>query len=360
MRITFVLGSILISGGLRVIATHAKFLTDKGHKVKLVCAYGECRSFKQRAKSRLFLEGRPANQPLSSPYLDSLGLDYSVVDHSNPVKNGDVPDADLVIATWWETAEWVDAFAPEKGVKCYLVQDHEVFVAGKYERVERTYRLPLHKLVVSRWLQDVMAILYHDENCTLVGNAVDSEHFNSPLRSKNSVFTVGFLYTPIARKNITLAIQAIKQARELIPELQVVAFGIYEPGVELPLPGWVQYHKNPAQNDVPKIYASCDAWLFTTISEGFGLPVLEAMACRTPVLATRAGASVEFVNAETGRLLPSSVDAFVDAILEFADMKDSEWRQLSNNAFRKARETSWEKSSGKFEETLIALVATQD
>ena len=31
-----------------------------------------------------------------------------------------------------------------------------------------------------------------------------------------------------------------------------------------------------------ELYGGCDAWLFATRNEGFGLPILEAMACRTP------------------------------------------------------------------------------
>ena len=40
--------------------------------------------------------------------------------------------------------------------------------------------------------------------------------------------------------------------------------------------------------DMPPIYAACEALIFPSLGEGFGLPVIEAMACGTPVLLSRA------------------------------------------------------------------------
>ena len=70
--------------------------------------------------------------------------------------DADLPDADIVIATWWETAEWVNALSPAKGRKVYFIQHHEVFSYLPVERSRATYRLPLHKIVISRWLKDLM------------------------------------------------------------------------------------------------------------------------------------------------------------------------------------------------------------
>jgi glycosyltransferase involved in cell wall biosynthesis len=43
------------------------------------------------------------------------------------------------------------------------------------------------------------------------------------------------------------------------------------------------------------VYADCDVWLFASFSEGFGLPIIEAMACRCPVVATRAGCAPDVI-----------------------------------------------------------------
>ena len=69
-----------------------------------------------------------------------------------------------------------------------------------------------------------------------------------------------------------------------------------------------------------KEYQSCDALLFPSRSEGFGLVALEAMACGKPVIASRASALTEVVaDGETGILCPlDDVDAFASACRRLA------------------------------------------
>lgn len=59
-------------------------------------------------------------------------------------------------------------------------------------------------------------------------------------------------------------------------------------------------------------------WLFTSLEEGFGLPILEAMACGTPVVASRAGAAPDLIrDGETGYLCDWDVAHFTAAIRRY-------------------------------------------
>jgi len=72
------------------------------------------------------------------------------------IVDSDFPDADAVIATWWETAEWVAQLSPTKGAKVFM-QGHEVFLGLPLDRVTATYHVPIHKIVVADWLVDVVS-----------------------------------------------------------------------------------------------------------------------------------------------------------------------------------------------------------
>ena len=72
----------------------------------------------------------------------------------------------------------------------------------------------------------------------------------------------------------------------------------------VPLPPGSMFVRQPAQDMIRDIYGQCDVWLFSSRSEGFGLPLLESMACRTPVIATPAGAAPELCAGGGGITVP--------------------------------------------------------
>jgi glycosyltransferase involved in cell wall biosynthesis len=111
---------------------------------------------------------------------------------------------------------------------------------------------------------------------------------------------------------------------------------------------------SPPQESIRDIYAGCDAWLFGSRSEGFGLPVLEAMACRTPVIATPTGAGPEAVKSGDNGFLVNHEDpaGMADAIVRICEMDDGTWRQVSESAYRTAAGYDWGPSTEMFERAL--------
>lgn len=351
MRITFVLPFAGLSGGNRVVATYARILHERGYDVTVVSrAYSPPKGLKPKIKFLLGLEKR--QKPTQTPLLDFLGEKHRIVNHDRLLDTADVPDADVIIATWWATAESVAALPPSKGRKFYLLQGYEVFPYLPVDRVIATYSLPLQKIAVSSYIIDEISKNHAVNGIHLVANAVDLDQFKAPPRTPNRVPTVGFLYTRQAIKNVRLAIDAVTLVKKRLPDLKVKAFGTRQADASLPLPSWVEYHVAPPQQDIAGIYAACDAWLFTSQKEGFGLPILEAMACRTPVLATHAGAAPDLIDGTNGTLLPGSVEAFTSEIERFAAMPESEWQNYSDAAYRTATTYTWQDATDRLLEIL--------
>src|SRR5206468_12573099 len=141
--------------------------------------------------------------------------------HAGPITDRDVPDADVVIATWWETAEWVAGLAPAKGAKVHFVQDHETW-GGTRERVDAVYRLPLAKIVISGWLRDVLRNQYQQEPAALIGNSVDTAKFDVPPRGKQAVPTLGLTYATKQNKGTDISLRAFDLAAKDVPGLKLV------------------------------------------------------------------------------------------------------------------------------------------
>src|SRR5262245_25826375 len=190
MRVTFLSPGVGLSGGIRVMAIYADFLRKMGHDVCIVSQPPRPIPALHKLKSWLKGNGWPGAGRQPRSHLDGSEIEHRILNQWRPVVDADVPDGDVVVATWWETAEWVNALSPSKGAKVYFIQHHEVFPYLPVERSRRTYRLPLYKIVVSRWLCDVMREQYGDELVDLVPNSIDRTQFHAPARGKQPVPTI--------------------------------------------------------------------------------------------------------------------------------------------------------------------------
>ncbi len=72
-----------------------------------------------------------------------------------------------------------------------------------------------------------------------------------------------------------------------------------------------------AESDMPGLFTACDCLVHPYRGEGFGLPVLEAMACAVPVIVTAGGATDDFCTAETAYLVQSRRKSFVSKDIDF-------------------------------------------
>ena len=153
------------------------------------------------------------------------------------------------------------------------------------------------------------------------------------------------------RRNVTVAIDALARARSRLDgQVSLVLAGI-DRGVGDRL------DQQAASKDIPlvrlgtvndsalrSLYRAASALVYPSRYEGFGLPVLEAMASGTPVIASRA-ASIPEVLGEAGMLLnPDAADAWADAIVRVMTDPEQQARMRSAGVAR-AAEFSWTRTA---------------
>lgn len=347
--------TVSMGGGTRVVAVHAQALRQMGHRVHVVSPPQPRSPIGERLKH--LLKGKLASKNGGPPssHLDHIGIDHRILERWRPVTNDDVPDGDIVIATWWETAEWVNALSNSKGTKIYFIQGHEIFPYLPIERVIATYRCSMQKLVVSSWLENIMISNYNDSKVRVIPNSFDRNLFFASQRDKQQRPTVGFIYASSHVKGVDVVLAALKQIRERFADIRILCFGTEPVTADLPLPPGSEIHVAPRQEDLRLLYAACDAWVTASRNEGFNLPALEAMACRTPVVATKTGWPAEAViTGENGVLV--DVDnpiAIANGLEWILSQPNTRWQQLSNLAHQTAARTpTWSESSRLLEEAL--------
>ena len=360
MRITFVMPFLALEGGSRVVAVYAEALSRRGHEVTVLSCANRPWPLGRLARhyAKRLLRGRLGPERVPT-HFDDLPHLHVRVRGRGPIRPRHAPDADVIVATWWETAEWVAAMPAAKGRKVHLIQhDEREFYQdpAMKARVAATWRLPgFHRVVIAGWLGELGRREFGVES-DLVNNAVDMTVFDAPPRQRNAVPTVGLMYHSRPFKGTDVSLRAYDLARAQLPDLRLKAFGPHDPVPGLPLPAGVALEVQPPQSAIAAFYRACDAYLFGSRSEGFGLPILEAMACRTPVIGTPTGAAPELIAEGGGRLVPmEDPAAMARAIVELATMPAPQWRAMSDAAYDTARRRSWAAAAEAFEGVLLRI-----
>lgn len=98
-----------------------------------------------------------------------------------------------------------------------------------------------------------------------------------------------------------------------------------------------------AEEDLPALYAGADVFFFPSLYEGFGLPVLEAMACGCPVVAANTSSIPEAADGAALLVDPCDVEAMADALgrMLMENKLAAKHRELG---YRRAAACSWDRT----------------
>ena len=188
------------------------------------------------------------------------------------------------------------------------------------------------------------------------GRGVDIDVFSpdrrsEPLRAAYGVdHSVVFLHVGrlAAEKGVERIVRAFSLAKQMLPagaaRLIIAGAGPAETSLRhLTGPDVLFLGVLDRERALPRLYASADAFLFSSLTETLGLVVLEAMASGLPVVAPPAGGVADLLRHETNGIAvpPFGVDAMAAAIVDLT-LDATRRRRLAEGARRTALALDWD------------------
>lgn len=98
--------------------------------------------------------------------------------------------------------------------------------------------------------------------------------------------------------------------------------------------------------DLPAIYNLAEIFAFPSVYEGFGLPVVEAMACGTPVVTGRVAALNEVSGGAAEQVEPLDADVLGDALVALSKNRERR-EELSARGLARAAAFSWQRAAAE-------------
>ena len=106
-----------------------------------------------------------------------------------------------------------------------------------------------------------------------------------------------------------------------------------------------------ADKDMPALYSMSDSFLFPTLYEGFGIPVIEAQRCGTPVLTSNCTSLPEVGGDGALYVDPYDTDDMTNGILTLLQNKMLA-AELTERGYRNAERFSWQASAEKLNDII--------
>jgi alpha-maltose-1-phosphate synthase len=186
---------------------------------------------------------------------------------------------------------------------------------------------------------------------------VDLDHFRpAEIRVHRRPIRFVFVGTMSARKGVPILLSAWDQLRLKEAELWLVGMTSKRVQRLIPdLPG-LRVLGRKSREELPEVLRACDVFVHASYVEGFGLALLEALACGLPVIGTESGASPDLITSpQIGRLIQTGNPAELAGALKYFVENRHKIAAMSQAARLRAEEFSWSNYTDRWHTILEEL-----
>ncbi|MFN3820689.1 MAG: glycosyltransferase family 4 protein [bacterium] len=354
MRIAWLMPGLHRGGGVRMAVELSRELTIRGHEVTFLVA-GKRVGYPVPPDIKVVKCGWDFNSPLVSVLGSLLPIMFKI------------PPVDLIIASMYPLTAWSRVIGYFKdlpslffvmGDEVHLFDDHHhipnPLLVSLYRRLTVFSYHRAHIVVNSHWTATRIVSVGGPPPIGVIPGGVSPQFLaphpkSSSLQEPPHIVSVGRL-SPAKGLN-----DLVKALNILVSNGRNVRLTLISPDVTALESAQFPYEIINSQDDgqLVEAYRGGDIFVNPSWREGFGLPVLEAMACGLPIITTDCGGIREFVRHRINGWVvpvrdPLTMAKAIDLLLGSPQLRS----QLARAGWETAHQFTWERSGGIFHRLL--------
>lgn len=266
-----------------------------------------------------------------------------------------------------ETYFFKDYYISPKSVKIITVHDliHEKFPQffPKNDQTIAYKKLAIKKAdkiicISDNTRNDLLEIYNIDEKKVFtvhhgvdLGNKLDDDHFNK--KKQNKTPFILYVGNRDGHKNFKILLNAFCQSKKIHDNFNLVLFGgghLNKQELEIIRKSEIDINKiqvtDGEDEKLIQLYQRAKVFVITSLYEGFGMPVLEAMNNSCPVIASNKSSIPEVGSSAAQYFDPENLEELME-ILHDILFNDSKLNEMINDGLSRSSQFTWEKSAHK-------------
>ncbi len=254
------------------------------------------------------------------------------------------PKSDIYVATAVQTAIYLNRYNIPNKNKYYFIQDYENWQFSD-ERLIETYKFDIQQICISDWLAKIL--VKEGGKPTILHNGFDFTKFCQSIDIRNKdKYSITLMSHPSTRKGCQYSYKTLDIVKQKYPQLKVVMFGAEDHVGEMP--DWYEFHKMPSAELHNSIYNQSAIYMASSLIEGWGLTVGEAMICGAAIVCTDTDGFKEMiVDKENGLLSPiKDPEAMAANIIKLIENDELRYR-LAQAGYESIQRFTWDNSYNK-------------
>ena len=201
-------------------------------------------------------------------------------------------------------------------------------------------------------------------NITVINNGIDTNEFspvNEVTRNEFRLITTASADVPL--KGLDFSLKALKKLKKDFPNMHLIVIGLIKKGghtekliKKLGLENDVTFKSNLTKNEIKDCYSKSSIAIVSSLYEGFGYPVIEAMSCEVPLIATNVS-SIPELTSEFAKLVdPKNEEMIYQSVKDILDEYDKYKKIAIKGRQHVIKNFNWIKITGEYENAIFETI----